>query len=180
MIVVFVAPNEVEVPLEKKPLVAKRLVEVAFVAVKLVNTAVIAEISVAKNEDEVAFPSEAFTLEKLVVVALVTVALVALKLVVVAFVVVLLVEISLVIVPEATAKSVKEVSVVLQNKKSLPVAYVYPQNLFNPPNKGDINISFKKPTKEVKKVMDYFKVINRHDAGSLSFDYFYKNQIGKK
>ena len=55
MIVAFVAPNEVDEALEKKPLVAKRLVEVAFVAVRLVMTAVRAEISVAKNEVEVAF-----------------------------------------------------------------------------------------------------------------------------
>ncbi len=84
-------------------------------------------------------------------------------------------------VDAASEKSVKEVSVILQNKKSLPTAYVYPKNLFNPAPKGnvDTNISFSKPTHRVKKVMNYFKVDNPHDAGSEAFDYFYKNEMGK-
>lgn len=84
-------------------------------------------------------------------------------------------------VQQATEKSVKEVSVILQNKKSLPVAYVYPKTLFNPAPKGnlDTTISFSKPTIKVKKAMAYFDVENPHDAGSSAFDYFYKNQIGR-
>lgn len=83
-------------------------------------------------------------------------------------------------VEEATAKSVKEVFTVLQNKKSLPIVYTYPPKLFNPAPKGDTKISFSKPTKEVKKAKEYFGVDNPHDAGSSAFDYFYKNEIGKK
>jgi hypothetical protein len=82
-------------------------------------------------------------------------------------------------VEEASRKSIKEVSTVLLSKNSLPVTYVYPKNLFNPPNKGDTRISFKKPSREVKKVMEYYSVTNPNDAGSSAFDYFYKNQIGK-
>lgn len=84
-------------------------------------------------------------------------------------------------VKQATEKSVKEVSVVLTKKRDLPVAYVYPKNLFNPAPRAnlDTNISFTKPTKKVKKVMNYFNVDNPHDAGSEAFDYFYKNEMGK-
>lgn len=84
-------------------------------------------------------------------------------------------------VDQATEKSVREVSVILQSKKTLPVAYVYPKNLFNPAPKVnlDTTISFTKPTNKIKKVMSYFKVDNPHDAGSEAFDYFYKNEIGK-
>lgn len=85
-------------------------------------------------------------------------------------------------VEQAEAKSVKEVSVVLKNRKILPKIYEYPSNLFNPAPKANTttSISFTKPSKEVKKAMDYFDVNNANDAGSSAFDYFYKNQIGKK
>lgn len=85
-------------------------------------------------------------------------------------------------VEQATITSVKEVEVVLQHRNSLPEVYLYPPNLFNPAPKKNLNtsISFNKPTKEVKRAIEYFGVNNPHDAGSLAFDYFYKNQIGKK
>ena len=50
MIVALVAPNEVEVPLEKKPLVAKRLVLVLLVNVPLVEKNEVDEALVITEE----------------------------------------------------------------------------------------------------------------------------------
>ena len=85
-------------------------------------------------------------------------------------------------VEEATKTSVLDVAKILLNKASLPAIYKYPQNLFNPAPTGTTTtkISFSKPTKEVKKAIEYFSTKTPNDAGSAAFDYFYKNQFGKK
>ncbi len=82
-------------------------------------------------------------------------------------------------VEEASEKSVKDVFH-LMSRKLYAQKYIYPEKLFNPPMKGDVTIKFKKSSKEVKKVKDYFGTSSHNDAGSLAFDHFYKNQIGKK
>lgn len=85
-------------------------------------------------------------------------------------------------IEEATQTSVKEVSVILLHKTKLLEAYVYPEKLFNPAPKAssETKISFSKPLKKVKQAMEYFNVDSPHDAGSQAFDYFHKNQFGKK
>jgi hypothetical protein len=85
-------------------------------------------------------------------------------------------------VDNATVTSVVDVSKVLLNKNSLPKIYKYPKELFNPAPKAnkEIKISFSKPTKQVKKAMEYFIADSPHDAGSKAFTYFYENQFGKK
>lgn len=79
-------------------------------------------------------------------------------------------------------KNAKIVSVsqVLQHKKTLPTVYKYPKQLLNPAPKAELKITFSKPTKEVRKVMEFFDTGSANDAGSLAFDYLYENEIGKK
>lgn len=83
-------------------------------------------------------------------------------------------------VEKADNTAVVEVSKILLNKAKLPTIYKYPKELFNPPAKGETRISYTKPTKNVRLVMEYFSASTANDAGSATFDYFYKNQFGKK
>ena len=83
-------------------------------------------------------------------------------------------------VEDADNTSVVDVSTILFSKTNLPAIYKYPKELFNPPAKGETRISYTKITKSVKQVMEYFSASSPNDAGSATFDWFYKNQIGKK
>lgn len=83
-------------------------------------------------------------------------------------------------VEKATESSVVEISNLLMKKNTLPAIYTYPKTSFNPPTKSDQKIIYTKPTNNVKRVMKYFTVKSASDAGSATFDYFYKNEIGKK
>lgn len=80
---------------------------------------------------------------------------------------------------DATQTSIVSVLEVIKDKDNLPVTYKYPKHLFTPAmsRRSKINIVFTKPKKEVEKVKNYFDVENANDAGSLAFDYFYKNAI---
>lgn len=83
---------------------------------------------------------------------------------------------------EADANAVLDVSTILAKAQQYTSpTYKYPQKLLNPaPKKSDSRIAYTKPLKDVKKVMEYFSVDTPSDAGSETFDYFYKNQFGNK
>lgn len=74
---------------------------------------------------------------------------------------------------------VVSLSEIINQKSALPSIYKYPKQFLNPapPNKNRIPITFNKAKLEVDKTKAYFDVETANDAGSLAFDYFYKNAI---